>query len=366
MISHFLNIPLIATCLALASCATTDKTDASLSSGAEEAGKKTQSSSSATKETLVIKESPSKVSGTARFVTTTLVNDGNIEGNVPSSVLSDAIPALEELLRKDPNNAQLATTYIGLLRMYNQNHSLQESTMNRSGAAGAQNAWFLLEAAYSAMARKDFSMADYLLGRAQKVAKDNPVARVAIQHATGVRLYLDDKPQAGLYEIKKAATGGTPFLPSLLTIGYSALRTGDYKTAEQMFSNAANLAPNSIAVRLGSAAAMRVQGRAGDAIPLLATLSRSHPSDKRIIWNYALALSEGDAAQQKQALDVLSKTLQLPGAPELDTRIQTLLTKLQTTASAQEKPAAATQPQTGSSGSAAAPATAKPAAAGAK
>lgn len=363
MIRDFLNIPVIATLFVLASCASTETMPAP---DVETGSKKPAPTATPQKETLVIKESPSRVTGTARFVTTTLVNDDNIEGNVPSSILSDAIPALEELLRKDPNNAQLATTYMGLLRMYNQNQSLQESTINRSGAAGAQNAWFLLEAAYAAMTRKDFSMADYLLGRAQKIAKDNPVARVAIQHAIGVRLYLDNKPQAGLYEIKKVATGGSPYLPSLLTIGYASLRTGDYKTAEQMFSNAANLAPDSIAVRLGSAATMRVQGRAADAIPVLASLSRAHPTDKRIIWNYALALSEGDAAQQKQALDVISKVLQLPGAPELDTRINTLLTKLQTTASVQEKSNAGTQPQPDSSGAAAAPATAQPAAAGAK
>ncbi len=346
---NVLNIPLIATFFVLASCASTNTKPAP---DADTGNKKSAPAAQPPQESLVIKESPNRVSGSARFVTTTLVNDGSIEGNVPSSILSNAIPAIEELLRKDANNAQLATTYLGLVRMYNQNTSLQESTINRSGAAGAQNAWFLLEAAYSAMVRKDFAMADYLLGRAQKVAKDNPIARVAIQPATGVRLYLDDKPQAGLFEIKKAAAGETPFLPALLTVGYAALRTGDYKTAEKMFSNAANIAPGSIAVRLGSATTMRMLGRAEDAIPLLATLSRAHPSDKRIIWNYALALSEGDAAQQKQALDALGKTLQLPGAPELDARINTLLTKLQTTASAQEKSAA--------------PVPAKPAAAGAK
>lgn len=325
MISLLRNSAIVGLALFIVSCASTGKKN-----------KAGESSTPASMPTAPQEPQPPKetrATGSVRFVTTTLVNDGGIEGNVPSSVLTETLAAMDEMVRKDTENVALATTYLGLLRMYNQNPSLHDSTIRRSGTSGAKNAWFLLEAAYASMARQEFSMADYLLARAQKIGKDNPVARVAIQHATGVRLYLDGKPQAGLYEMKKAAQSDTPFLPSLLTIGFSALRTGDYKTAENMFGAAANLSPNSTAVRIGSAAAMRMQGRASDAIPLLAALYKTNSGDKRIAWNYALTLSEGDQIHQKQALDVLSRTIQLPGNSELDARINTLLTKLQTTAS---------------------------------
>ncbi len=352
-----IKLPVLIMMFQMASCASTE-------------GKKQKeapsiaASAKAQKETSSAPAENKPVGGT-RFVTTTITNNESMEGNIPSDVLNETLLAMDELVRKSPDNVSLNVTYMGLLRMYNQNHSLQDSHLRRAGAEGAKNVWFLLEAAYAAMARNDFSMADYMLGRAQKVAKDNPVARTAIQHATGVRLYLDGKPQAGMYEMKKAANSEQPFFPSLLTVGFWTLRTGDYKTAEHMFSLASQIVPNSIYVRLGTAAVFRVQGRAADAIPILSALVKLKSNDKRMMWNYALALSEGDQAQQKQALDVLGKTLQMPGAGEIDGRINTLLTKLQTTVSVSEK-SAAVKPQAGGSAAGAAPAVATPAPAGVK
>jgi hypothetical protein len=357
--SNYLGKILVAAALSLVACATSEKTNDSNSLN----GPKTKIS--AAPPAPLVQES--RASGTPKLVTTTLVNNGSIEGNVPSSILVDVLSALDEQVRKEPNNVQLATTHLGLLRLYNSNPAMQDGTLKRAGAAGAANPWFLLEGAYMHMARKEFSMADYLLGRAQKTAKGNPIATAALMHATGVRLYLDGKEQAGLFEMKKAAEGENPFLPSLLTVGFASLRTGDYKTAETMFANASQKAPNSILIRLGSAAAMRVQGRAADAIPLLAPLYRSHANDKRIAWNYALALSEGSIEQQKQALELLPKALQLPGTGEIDARISSLLTKLQTIASEQEKAKApAKAPEANKSSSAAVSAQPSPAAAGAK
>jgi tetratricopeptide (TPR) repeat protein len=281
-----------------------------------------------------------RTSGASQFVVTALTGDGNSEGNIPESILSQTLMSLEELARKEPNNVPLNVTYMGLLRLYGRNPNLLSEVEQRAGAAGSKNAWYLIEASYAAMTRKEFSMAEFMLNKAQKASRDLPLARTTIQHATGVRLFLEGKEAQGMAEMKKAALSEPPFLPAVITIGFHALRTGDYKNAEKMFRSASRVNPNSMMNRLGLAAALRVQGKTDDAIPILAPLQKQFPDDRRILWNYCLTLSDGNEAQQKNAMDLLGRLFQLPsaGTPEIDAKATTLLTKLQ---NAQTKAAAA-------------------------
>jgi predicted Zn-dependent protease len=329
---HWLSAALFILTTSCASTENEEKAATAKTAAAAKAGKQTKPPAASTPAPApAAPQDEQRSSGSVHVVTTALSADKGMEGNVPEAVLSQALMTLEEISRKEPNNVPLNVTYMGMLRLYGRNPTLQADVERRAGLAGAKNPWYLIEAAYAALARKEYSMADFLLTKAQKVARDIPQARLSITHANALMHLLEGKTQLGMAEMKTAAQGEMPFLPALLTVGFSELKTGDYKNAERRFRAASGINPNSIMVRLGLAAALRIQGNSADAIPILAPLHKQRPDDRRILWNYCLALADGNTNQQKLALDLLGRLFQIPSGdtPEIDSKANILLTRLQ-------------------------------------
>ena len=272
------------------------------------------------------KEEKQSVSGTTRFVTTTLNNENVVQGSASPNLVSDAIVDFDELTRKDSDNVALVTTYLALLRLHGQGSDIYKSIERKAGGVGAKNPWFLIEASYGALTRREFALAEYLLSKAERNAGGNPQIKAAVQHAYGVRYLVDKKVQQGVSEMRKAAEGN--YLPALLTLGFLALRSGDYPGAERTFRAAAAADGENLNARLGLAVALRTRGKAEEAVPLIASVYKIKTQDRRVAWNYALALSEVPSLK-KEASEVLNKYFQMPGTlGEIDARANALMAKL--------------------------------------
>ena len=309
-----------------------DATDSSSSDGrsaAKNAKTTSEPSAPSAEESAPAKPSRPLTTAPARFVTTALVNDGGIEGSISQQSLQEVLPLLDDLTNKEPENVPLLVTYMGLLRLYGENPSLLQSISQKAGTVGAKNPWFLLESAYVELKDKNFSKAEFLLEKARANAAGNPMIKAAVTHAFGIRYILDNKLQIGIAEIRKSAQGDVPFLPSLLTLGFLGLKYGDLIGAEKNFRAAGAVAPMSLNVRIGLAAALRARGKLEEAIAILQGLYKSRPNDRRITFNYALALGDGNGASQKQSIDLLNKYYQLAGnVPDIDQKAGELMTKL--------------------------------------
>ncbi len=275
------------------------------------------------------KRSTPLTTGRAALVTTTLGNENTLEGSIPGQILSEVLLSLDELARKEPDNVPVLVTYLGLLRLHGQSPDLYLSIERRAGLHGAKNVWFTLEAGYGAMRRKEFALADYLFNKAEKNAAGNPTAKAAVNHAFGVKALLSGKTQEGIAVMRKAASAEPPFLPSLLTLGFLGLRSGDFAGAERNFRAATASFPNSLNARLGLGASLRARGKVDEAIPLVQGIYKTRPTDRRLAWNYALTLSDNPSTV-REAQAVLAKYFELPGQlPDIDAKANALANKLQ-------------------------------------
>lgn len=267
--------------------------------------------------------------GKLAIVTTTLNNEAGIEGSFNSSTLSDSLMSIDDLARKEPDNIALLTTYLSFLRLHGNSQQTYDTYSRKGGAKGAKSVWFLLETGYGAMKKKDYGFADYLFGKAEKLAAGNVTEKAAVQHAYGVLALLQGKTQTGIASMRKAAEAQPPYLPSLLTLGFLGLRSGDVVGAERIFRAASSSFPNSLNARIGLAAALRGRGKIDDALTAIQSVYKSHGQDRRVAWNYALVLAD-NPAKRTEALEVLNKYFQLPGSlPDVDSRANALITKLQ-------------------------------------
>lgn len=261
-------------------------------------------------------------------VMTTLGNESAFDGAVPSSVLSESLAAVDEIARKEPDNIGLTTTYLGLLRLYGKSNDTYTIVQRRGGSKGAKNPWFLIEAGYGALKRKDYGLADFLFSKAEKFS-NFPNVKSAVSHAQGVRALLMGKTQTGIVLMRKSAEASPAFLPSVMTLGFSGLRYGDSAGAERMFRAASALAPSSINAKIGLTAALRSRGKNEEALPIIEPLYKSNNQDRRIAWSYALVLADMPE-KNKDAQAVLSAYFQLPNPmPEIDNKANILMTKLQ-------------------------------------
>lgn len=271
-------------------------------------------------------DSPSTAS--AREVMVTLANESAFAGSIPQQVLTDTLVAMEELVRKNSKDLNVLVTYLGLLRMHGQSGKIYESVLRQAGGIGAANPWFLLEAGFGALNSKNFALAEYLFVKAQRNAGNDRAARDAITHALGVSFLVQGKVQQAVFEMKKAASEGEPHLPSVLTLGYLALRFGDYTGAERSFRVAMARAPENLNSVVGLAATLRATGKAKEAIPLIKGAYSRNKKDRRLAWNLALTLSEVPG-NEKEALAVLDRYFQLPGSlPDIDPKATVLANKL--------------------------------------
>lgn len=287
------------------------------------------------------KEAPA-YSGPKVFVNNILVTTAEQSASfLPQQMLGDALAELEEKTRQMKKvPVPILTTYLGLLRIYQQNPSLLETVQKAaSGAGGMDDPWFCIEAAYAAMQKHEFMMADFLFAKAKKAAPGNTQVDGAILHASGVRHFLMDERQVGIALLKKATEMSPPHYPSLLTLGFLALRSGDAKGAEQLFDRALAIAYSEDHARIGKAAALRLQGRTAEAVGVLESVwsKKENSKDKRFTWNYVLGIKDTNG---KKALSILEKFTDLEGVyPELDAKAADLYGKLMEQQSAQ--PAAA-------------------------
>ena len=268
-----------------------------------------------------------KFTGRISTVTTTLSNEDVIEGSLSSSLLSQLALQLDDFSRKDSENVSLMITYLGVLRLYGQNPQLYQSLVSRTGPYGAKNFWFLLESSFGALKRKEYGLAEYLFGKAEKLAKE-PAERQALAHAEGVRLLLLNKNQSAVVKLREATRGDSAYLPATLTLGFMALRYGDFDGAERNFRLAAAVNPNGANARLGLACALRMKGKNDEAREALLPLTKTRPREKRVLWNYALILADVPATQQ-EAIAILKSYQESPQPmPELDGKAQALLSRL--------------------------------------
>lgn len=273
-----------------------------------------------------------KTKGSAKQMTVTLANQPSFRGSIPNQILADTLVSMDEMVRKNDKDVDLLVTYLGLLRMHGQGGQIYESVVQKAGAVGAKNPWFLLEAGYSALVRKDFALAEYLFGKAAKTGKGVAGLEGAVRHAVGISLLKQGRVQQAVFEMRRAAGANDPHLPAVLTLGFMALRYGDYTGAERYFRVAMSVAGENVNSRIGLAAALRAKGKAGDAAALLQGVYAKMKDDRRVAWNYALTLSQ-IAGKETEALAILDKYFQLPGSvPEIDSKAMELANRLQSKA----------------------------------
>lgn len=275
----------------------------------------------------VVRETP-MTTGPMVNVMTTLGNESAFDGAVPSAILSESLAAVDEIARKEPDNIGLTTTYLGLLRLYGKSNDTYTTVQRRGGSKGAKNPWFLIEAGYGALKRKDYGLADFLFSKAEKFS-NFPNVKSAVAHAQGVRALQMGKTQTGIVLMRKSAEASPAFLPSVMTLGFLGLRYGDSAGAERMFRAASALAPTSINAKVGLTAALRARGKNEEALPIIEPLYKTHNQDRRIVWSYALVLADMPE-KNKEAQTVLTAYFQLPNPmPEIDNKANILMTKLQ-------------------------------------
>lgn len=268
-------------------------------------------------------------SGKRRPVVVTLNNAPSFQGSIPSQVLLDTVVAMEEAVQKRPNDMPLVVTYLGLLRLQGQGGAIYDSVVQRSGAAGAGDPWLLVEAAYGALVRKDYGLAEFLLAKAEKAGKGSGEVLAAVRHGFGVSYLLQGRIQLAVFEIKKAAAANPPHLPSLLTLGYMGLRYGDFEGAERSFRSAVAVSAEDVNARMGLAIALRVRGQAQEALGLMKAVYEGAKSDRRVVWNYALTLAD-IPGREKDAIALLERYFQLPASlPDIDAKATQLLNTLQ-------------------------------------
>jgi Tfp pilus assembly protein PilF len=273
--------------------------------------------------------SGSESSGPRRSVVVTLNNGPSFQGSIPSQVLLDTVVSLEDSVQRRPNDVGLVVTYLGLLRLQGQGGPVYDSVIQRAGEAGAKDPWFLIEASYGALSRKDYGRAEFFLAKAERLAKGSPEVEAAVRHGYGVSYLLQGRVQQAVFEMKRAADGSRAHLPSLLTLGFMATRFGDFEGAERSFRAAVSVASENVDARMGLAMALRLRGKASEALGIAKSAYGSAKNDRRVAWNYALVLSD-IPGNEKEAMAVLERYFQMPGSlPDVDSRATQLLNTLQ-------------------------------------
>ncbi len=278
------------------------------------------------KDTVASKDSsdPKKkqlTTGPSRTVTTTLQNDLTFMFFLPPDIAAKTQDSIG--LKKETENIPLSITYLSASRLSRQ--PLDQKVFQKIAlAGGSQSPWFLLEYAYIAILKKDYLLADYIIGKAKKNSKDESSLN-ACSHALGLKLISEGETYLGILELQRAKS----YYPSLLTLGFMAVRSGDGASGERYLRTALGQGENPL-VRVGLASALRLQGKNTEAQEALTPVYKSKEKDKRIVWNYGLILSQNPASVA-EAKTTLEKYYSLSGStPELDGSVQKTLNQLKT------------------------------------
>jgi tetratricopeptide (TPR) repeat protein len=332
MILHRILGPVMIACLLSAGCATSKSSDAA--GGArdtaveENAGKpKSKSQSTEKPSVTAIAKSPAYQASPATFITTTLANEDTFSGQIPQPKLEDVLRELERVVVEHNDDGGALISYLVFRRLAGTSRDFQTVLEKRGSTASAKDPWILIECSYTALLRKDYGMVQYLLDSAEAVGKGKENVAAAVLHARGLLFYNEKKTVLAMAAFREAAKQN--YEPSILTLTFFALRTGDHEGALAQLSRLKDSATGNLNVKAALGVAHRQAGKAQEAVEYLRSVHRARPADKRLMWNLALAMS-AIPGKRKDAIMLLEKYNEAPGSIfDVDTRARTLLSKLQ-------------------------------------
>lgn len=274
-----------------------------------------------------LKGGSTQVQSSVRFVTTTFANEETFAGQIPQPKLEDILRELEEMVRERNDDGGALISYLVFRRLSGADRDFLGVLEKRGSTASSRDPWILIECAYSALLRRDYGMAQYLLDTAENVGKGKDKVATAVLHARGLMFFSEKKTVLAMAAFRDAAKQN--YEPSILTLTFFALRAGDHEGALIQLNRLKDSGAGNLDVKAALGIAYRLAGKPEEAVESLRGVQRARPNDRRTLWNYALALSQVPG-KRKEAIAVLEKYNDSPGGSlEFDSRARNLLGKLQ-------------------------------------
>ena len=318
----------------LVGCATTKNGGASGSKGVEEreeAGDRGQSSKSrevggSDKVSSNAKSIPTPQSSVT-YMVTTFSNEETFAGQVYQPRVEDVLRELEQTYRERNDDGGALISYLVFRRISGVSRDFQSVLEKRGSTASSKDPWILLECSYTALLRRDFGMAQFLLDSAESVGRGKAKVAAAVLHARGLMFYLQKKTVLAMAAFREGAK--LSYEPSIMTLTMFALKTGDHSGALAQLSKIKDRANDDLNVKAALGIAYRQAGKPDEAIPYLNAVVKARPNDRRALWNAALAASE-IPSKRKEAIALLQKYSSSPGAlVDIDYKARELLSSLQ-------------------------------------
>ncbi|NBO37367.1 hypothetical protein EBU99_02155 [bacterium] len=326
-------------CLALLSgCASTDSQSATTAAKAsDESGEDAKPAARSAKKTEAAKneraQTPAPNKGqtfsqsAVVFTTTTLSNEESFSGQIPQAKLEDVLRDLEQVYRDHNDDGGSLISYLVFRRLSGTSRDFLSVLEKRGSTASSRDPWILIECAYTALLRRDFGMMQYLLDSAETVGKGKEKVNAAVLHARGLMFFTEKKTVLAMAAFREAAK--LNYEPAILTLAFFALKAGDHEGALGQLNKLKDSSTGNLNVKAALGIAYRQSGKTEEALDYLRAVQRARPSDRRALWNLALALSE-IPAKRNEAISLLEKYNDAPGSlVDFDSKARNLLSKLQ-------------------------------------
>lgn len=264
--------------------------------------------------------------GSVTYVMTTLANEDSFFGQLPQPKLEDVMRDLEAVLQKSSDDGAALISYLVFRRLSGASLDFLSVLSRRGSADASQDPWILIECSYSALLRNDFGMAQFLLDSASQQGKGNSKVLGAVLHARGLMFYRQRKTVLAMAAFREAAK--LNYEPAMLTLSFFALRVGDAQGALVQLNKLNNMVSDDVNVLAALGIANRQAGKSDEAIAALNRVLKIQPSDKRVLWNTALAYADVPS-KRKEAIALLERYSAAPGGLfEVDSKAQSLLRRL--------------------------------------
>lgn len=271
------------------------------------------------------KNAPSAQSSVS-YVVTTLANEETFVGQIAQPKIEDVLRSLEQTYRERSDDGGAVISYLVFRRLSGTSRDFLSVLERRGSTASSRDPWILLESSYTALLRSDYGMAQYLLDTAEAVGKGAAKVNAAIMHARGLMHYQQKKTVLAMAAFREAAK--LSYEPAMLTLALFALKVGDHVGALEQLGKLKDFGIGNLNVKAALGIAYRQAGKPEEAAEFLNQVVRGRPSDKRVLWNYALALSE-IPAKRRDAIATLEKYSSAEGyLMDIDNRARSLLEKL--------------------------------------
>lgn len=288
------------------------------------------------------------------FVTTTFSNEETFAGQIPQPRLEEALVELDRLVRERNDDGGALISFLVFRRLSGASRDFLGVLEKRGSTASSKDPWILIECAYTALLRRDYGMAQYLLDTAESVGKGKEKIAAAVMHARAVMFYNQKKTVLAMAAFREAAKQN--YEPAILTLTFFSLRAGDHEGALAQLAKLKDSGAGNINVKAALGIAHRLAGKPDEAVEYLKSVQKARPSDRRAIWNLALATSQ-IPAKRKEAIALLERYSDSPGSNvEIDSRARALLSKLQSLEEAARAEAAKAKAPAGGGDEKAAPA----------